>query len=426
MRYTSDGPAVMLGESTSIFPAQLAAYWRSRGLDVALVTHRSDAAANLPDGTPVIRSVEYETRVTRTLTRRVMSPVLSRIEKTAPLFKQRFSRITGANADSELWLPYFADYVAQAWPTMRAARSQRPRFVFGHEVTTYGLPTALCLGVPRIIFPWGGDVFTYAESSPIQFALTKFSLRAVDLVVSSSTTAAQHIRERFGVPPERVRAVSWGVDRNMFKRADEVRRGAICAKWKIDPRAMTIVNPRRFRPAWGAGVALEAFIQIASENPATHFILFGGTGTEALTTQARTKVQELGLSSRFTILEGDAPLEVCAELLSVSDVFVSLLGRGDLRSLSVLQATASGAVPIVSDLREYREMERLGFAGLFVRPDNVQDVLGALRFCTSNGDNARALAVRNGAYIAEHEDHVERMDEMLRLIDAVCASYARP
>lgn len=423
MKYRSDGPAVMLGESTSLFPAQLAAYWRSKGIEVVLITHRRDATPTLPDGTRVVRSWEYETRLTRTFTRRILSPIVYRMERLVPRFKQRFTRITGVSADTELWLSHFADFVIAAWPTIRAARAQQPRFVFGHEVISYGLPTALCRGVPRILFPWGGDVFTYAESSPFHFALTKFCLRSVDLIVPGSTSAAHHICERFGVSPRKVRDNPWGVDRQMFKRADPQWRKVVCAKWGIDPNASVILNPRRFRPDWGAFVALEAFMQLASENSMTHFVMFGGKDTEQFTQQAQTRVEEKGLSSRFRILKGDAPLDVCAELMSVSDVFVSLLGRGDMRSSSVLQAAASGGVPVISDNPEYREMEQLGFAGLFVRPDSVEDVLGALRFCIQNPEESSDMVTRNEAYIAEHEDYQTQMDKLLSLIDAVCADY---
>src|SRR5690349_24329923 len=144
----------MLAESTSIFPAQLAAYWRTKDIESIIVTMRPDAPDSLPDGTRVIRSGGYETKQTR-LAARVMSPLLYRLERTVPYFKKRFTRITGVNSDTELRLPYFASYVVNAWPLARAALMQQPRFVFGHEVVTYGPATALCRGVPRIIFPWG-------------------------------------------------------------------------------------------------------------------------------------------------------------------------------------------------------------------------------------------------------------------------------
>ena len=421
MKYHADGPAVMLGDSTSFFPAQLASCWRSRGMDVVMVTHRYDAEAALADGTPVMKSRDYETRVTRGVTGRMMSPVLTRAERLVPRFKDRFTRITGVSADTELWLPYFAEYVTVAWPTVRAVRAQRPRFVFGHEVISYGLATALCRGVPRIIFPWGGDVFTYAESSPFHFALTKFCLRAIDLIVPSSTTAARHIAERFKVSPEKVKAVSWGVDRKRFRKAEGEERRRVCTKWKIDPEAAIVLNPRRFRPDWGAFVSLEAFLKIASEYPRTHFILFGGLGTQMFTDQARIKIADRGLSSRFTILEGEATLDVCAELMSVSDVFVSLLGRGDMRSASVLQAAASGAAPIIADNPEYREMEKTGFQALFVAPGNVEEVIAAVRVYLDDPAKIKS----NDEYLARNEDYETQMTRMLELIECVCERYAR-
>jgi glycosyltransferase involved in cell wall biosynthesis len=425
MKYQGDGPAVMLCDYTSIFPVQLATYWRSKGIEVVLVTDEPDAPPALPDGTRVVRSSDFETPNMRRITRRLLAPVLYRLEKTVPRFKQRFSRITGVSAETELWTPHFTRNLTSAWPAARAALAQNPRFVFGHEATAYGPATAGCRGVPRIIFPWGGDVFTKAESSPYHFALVKFSLRMVDLILPSSTTAARHISERFGVSPGKVHALSWGVDRQVFRHADAARRRDICARWGIDPASMVFLNPRRFRPVWGAFVALEAFLRLGAAEPSAHFILFGGLGTEEFMQQAKTRLQAEGMLSRFTLLEGDAPLEVCAELMSISDTFVSLLGRGDMRSVSVLQATAAGAVPIVSDLPEYREMERLGFAALFVRPDSVADVLSALRFCVQNRAEASRMVARNEAYIAEHEDYGKQMDRMLSLVDDVCADYAR-
>src|SRR5215510_13842088 len=101
MKYYADGPAVMLGESTSFFPAQLAAYWRSKGIEVVLVTHGPNAHTALADGTPVVQSRAHETRLMRTVTARVMNPVLWRMERLMPHFKERFTRTTGMSLDSE-------------------------------------------------------------------------------------------------------------------------------------------------------------------------------------------------------------------------------------------------------------------------------------------------------------------------------------
>lgn len=425
-RYRADGPAVILGNSTSLFPAQLATYWRSRGLDVVVVTYERDVPDVLPDGTPVISSRDYETKRNRALTNRVLNPILNRMERMVPSFKSRFTRLTGVPGDSELRMPYLAGFIANAWPAAQAVLAQKPRFVFGLEVTTYGLATALCRGVPRIILPWGGDVFTYAESSPFHYALTKYSLKAIDLIVPGAVTAARHIVKRFGIPAKKVVAGPWwSCSWDGFQKADLEQKKTICAKWGIDPTATIFLNARRFRPPWGCFVALEAFMRLAAEYPHTHFILLGGLYTEEFMQTAKEKLEQAGLLPRFTLLWGDAPIEVCAELMSVADVFVSLLGRGDMRSASMVQAAKSGGVPVVSDMPEYREMERLGFAALLVRPDSADEVFEALRFCIQNPEKVADFPARNEAYIAEHEDYYKQMAKLLGLIDSVCATYER-
>jgi glycosyltransferase involved in cell wall biosynthesis len=241
--------------------------------------------------------------------------------------------------------------------------------------------------------------------------------------VPSSTTAARHICERFGIHKRKVQAVSWGVDRQIFKRVTDEERRSLRRKWGIDSDALVFINVRRFRPIWGGFVALEAFMRIAHEYPSSRFILLAGESTEEFISQARNQLQEAGLLSRFILLDGHTPLQICAELMSISDAFTSLLGLGDMRSSSVLQAAAVGGLPVVSDTPEYREMERLGFAGLFVRPDSVEDVVGALRYVVQNPASVSEIAARNQIYIAEHEEHFKQMDRMLSLIDDVCTDY---
>jgi glycosyltransferase involved in cell wall biosynthesis len=101
-------------------------------------------------------------------------------------------------------------------------------------------------------------------------------------------------------------------------------------------------------------------------------------------------------------------------------VFVSLLGRGDMRSASVLQAAASGAAPIIADNPEYREMEKMGFQALFVAPGNVEEVIDALRVYLDDPAKIKS----NDDYLARNEDYGTQMTRMLELIECVCERYA--
>ncbi|MGH7199789.1 MAG: glycosyltransferase family 4 protein, partial [Planctomycetaceae bacterium] len=319
---------------------------------------------------------------------------------------------------------YWVDHFWDAFAIARAVRALRPRFVFAQEASSYGFAAALCRRVPRIVFPWGGDVFNYAESSPFVGGMTRFALRRADLIVPSSTTAARHIARRFGVPAEKIQAVSWGVDRSLFRPADERTRAEICREYGIDPRSILVMNVRRFRPFWGSRQAMEAFRQ-AAHDARFHFLLLGGSGSEAEIEQARRELSAAGLDGRFTFLEGDRPLTKVARAMSIADVFVSLVGRGDMRSSSVLQGAAAGGVPVLLESEEYRAMVREGFAALFVPPDDPSALCEVLRELADGPGRRERIVQQNQQYLSEHEDSDRQMTRLLEAIEAVCAAARR-
>lgn len=419
--YDPSGPAVLLGTASSLFPLHLARHWRSLGMEVALVARDARRSEVLSDGTRLVSHRDFSG--VSDLFAKGLSPLLHQAEKFfVYMHKSEYRRRTGRH-EPDPWEPYFVNHVLSAFSVARAARSMRPRYVFGHEVGAYGFATALCRGIPKILFPWGADVFLSAETSPLFYKLIKYSLNSADLIVPSSFTAASHICNRFEICSDKVRALSWGVDRKLFRRASFEERQRLCSRWNIDPSAMIFLNPRRFRPAWGCFVALEAFIQIALEYSNTHFVMFGGLGTEEYIGQARKKICEMGLSPRFTLLDGETSLVTCAEFMSVSDVFVSLLGLGDMRSWSVTQATASGGIPIVSDTPEYREMVKQGFSAVLVNQESVKDVYEALSFLMQHPVDVLHMRAKNNKYICDYEDYDKQMFLMLDLINEVCSRY---
>jgi len=295
-------------------------------------------------------------------------------------------------------------------------------FVLGHEVTSYGPALARCRGTAKVLFPWGGDVFLYARTSPFLWLLARSALRSADLVLPSSATAARHIVDRFRVPAHRVRPVSWGVDRSMFRRAAPPERARILAKLGLPPAANIVLNVRQFHPLWGCFVALEAFLKLASDRPDVRFVMLGGVGTEAHVQEARHRISAAGHAGRFVILDGRVPLATVAELMAVTDVFSSLMSAADMRSASVLQATAAGAVPVVTDTDEHREMARQGFAARFVDATDPVAVERAIVALLSAPEAVAGMRQANDLYIARHEDQAAQFARMWQLIGETCAA----
>lgn len=412
----------MLGDPTSLFPRELAAHWKRRGLTVRLVARPDEM---VPSGDmDTVDSSPYWSGAYRLLDVRLLRPLFRRIETyLIPLFRSGFGRRMGLADDHERWYPRFASDLMLAVPVARAVRDLKPAFVFGHEVMTHGLATAFCQGVPRILFPWGADIYAFAESSPIHRMLTKIALHGVDLVLPSSTSAAAYIVERFGVPEKRVIPISWGVDLAELGVASTDRVERIRGELGIPAGSIVILNARRFRPMWGCFVALEAFLTIADEDARAHFILLGGDVTDEFVDVAERMIAERGHRSRFTIFHDQIPLAAAHDAMIASDIFVSLLGRGDMRSSSVLEAAAAGGVPVVADAEEVRTMERLGFRALFVDSESPADVAAALRRAIDDPGLRREIRSQNDRYVRAHEDRAIQMDRMLEEIDRVCRGY---
>lgn len=413
-----DGPAVILGDSESLFPTSLAREWKARGLDVRLVTSRRRGPKVLPGGVPVIRSQDYQPWITDFLFRR-MGPVLRFAERRGErLARERYQRLTGLErAGPGEWL--FAQQWRFSYGRARAALAQRPRFVLGHEATTYGLATAWCRGVPKALFPWGSDVFLHPESSVYVERIVRKVLTGVDLIVPSSVTAAEQIRRRFDLPEGKVIAVSWGADLERFRPADPERAAAVRSRLGIAPNAVVLLNARRFKPLWGSSEALEALLRIATRRPEVHAVVFGGRDTEEDVAEARRRVTAAGLQGRFTFFQGDMSLQECADAMSIASVFLSLRRQGDMRSSSVLEGAASGAAPILADTPEYRAMEKEGFQARFVTKVDPDELVSALEELLADPARRAAMAAANRRHLERHEDRTRQMDRLLALCEGL-------
>jgi glycosyltransferase involved in cell wall biosynthesis len=416
------GPVVIIGNPASLFPRHLAALWRSWGMDARIVTRRWNGDSILPDGTPVMASGGHEGPLRRR-SYRVLEGLLRQVESR--IYARQRDRYEAAMGSEKSYRPFASPWIVDALSISRFVRALRPQFICGQEVFAYGLATSLSRGFPRVIMPWGGDVYMYSETTSLAFALVKYALRHVDLVVPGSALAGEHLQSRFGVPRDRLHVGGlWALDKERFQRATAEENLRIRARFTIGPDDLVVMNVRRFFPAWGSDLALRAFCRFAKEWPSSHFVLLGGAGTEAYVAAARETLAREGLTSRFTLFDGDLPLADCAALMSISDICVSLMRERDMRPLaSILEAACAGGAPVLGDQPEYRAMERLGFSALFARSEDPDSAVEAIRQYASSADLRQAAVAQNATYIREHEDGREQATSLLRKVTSLCDAY---
>jgi hypothetical protein len=128
------------------------------------------------------------------------------------------------------------------------------------------------------------------------------------------------------------------------------------------------------------------------------------------------------MERRITIFDGQISHESVGKLFSVADVFLSVIRTNDMRSLSILEGAAVGATPVLSDVAEYREMERLGFRALFIERLDAEAVAFAVRRAIHDPGLRAEIAAANRQYLDEHEDGERNMLRLLDLIESCPAS----
>jgi hypothetical protein len=412
-------PVAVVGPPRSVFTRHLIEAWREIGLDVRLVGWPAgdDGPHDIPVTPPNRKTTPVLNRGAAAVLRRTMfvERAIQRIEH------QRYERALGSESVYRPMIFRSLIFATTIAPTIRA---MQPLFICGLEVFAHGPAVAACAPFPRVLMPWGGDIYMYGQSTALAKAVVGRALRSVDLVAPGSPRAAQFIADTYGVPRSRMyeHGGFWELDPTRFSPAAAEQRASIRSRHSIPSDALLILNARRCHPAWGGDIAVDAFLAYAHENDQAWFVLIGGDGGEIAT--ARRRIAEQKLERRFVILEGEVPLATWSEIASVSDIYVSLMRENDLRPLAgVLEPASAGAAPILTDQGEYRDMEKLGFSAIFVRPE-VTDVVVALRRYAGSRELREQTTAANFDYVQRHENGAEQITTLLERVRRICEARA--
>ena len=407
------GPLVMLASADSVFTVTLAKHWLSRGMAVKVVT-LGGRSEKLPAEVEVVDVRACRSYLSKMLCR-IVSPAFERFQKYCVRRNlERYQSVTGKRQPDE-WEWNVLPAVCHSRLLSTVALAFRPRFVFGQEAFIYGPATAYCSGVTRILFPWGSDIYNTPESWWGAERLVRWSLRNVDLIVPSSSTAKSYLSERFGVDGERVEPVSWGVDLSTIAPLTSEDRRRICEQNGIPDDVPIVFNARRFRRQWGSEVVLSSFLKVATLHPRCHFVLLSGPGGQLEASWARDLICASGLGDRFRLIDHEVDVGEYNSLASLADVFVSVMCRGDMRSSSVLQCAAAGAAPVIGHSPEYRYLAGLGFSAELVDSGDPTRIGDAVVRLLSSEAIRRNMAEKNLRYIVANEDRVKLLDLMLEM-----------
>jgi L-malate glycosyltransferase len=269
----------------------------------------------------------------------------------------------------------------------RALGEIRPDVFHAHYVVEHGFYGSFAGFKPYVVSAWGSDLLvdSYKQTGRL---IARRTLARADLLTANDASLIRRARE-LGLPPERGVVIHLGIERLFLDTEPSVN-----LRPDRDDLPPAIISTRALEPHYNLDVLLGAFARVRRQvNGARLSIAGQGSQRAALESLAH----QLNLQDSVTFA-GHLGRQRLAQELARSHVHVSV-PTSDSLALSNLEAMATGAFPVVSDLASIDGWITQGVNGLRVPPGDVDALTVALVEALTNSDLRQSAVTPNRAKV---------------------------
>jgi glycosyltransferase involved in cell wall biosynthesis len=263
-----------------------------------------------------------------------------------------------------------------------------PDVVNAHFVPNYGLIGVLAGYRPLVVSAWGSDVLVSGVASPLHSARARFVLARADRITTDAAMLTRAV-VALGGAAERVLTVPMGVEPERYRAARTVPPGGEPAG-----SPLCVVSTRKLEPIYNVGQLIAAVPAVLAAHPRS-VIEVAGDGPERAALAARAPA-----ASGRLVFHGMIPHAEVARLLGRAAVYVST-SRSDSTSVSLLEAMAAGAFPVVTDIEANREWIDDGWNGRLVPLDDPAALAAAIAAALADPALRARAAAENARRIDE-------------------------
>jgi glycosyltransferase involved in cell wall biosynthesis len=286
----------------------------------------------------------------------------------------------------------------------RVIADQKPDIVHAHFINEAGWFVAAARKRPFVITAWGSDLYRAPAESRLARRLNPWAVRAADHVTCDSQDQARLLRD-WGVAPDRVSVIGWGVDRREFHPG--VDGSAIRKRLDIPAEAPVVLSPRQWLPNSNVESIIAAHAQLSEDailllKRLSRFEANAGARVQAA-------IEASPARARIRVLDEIDAADLPA-LYAAADVVVSLAST-DGTPVSVLEAMAVGR-PVVALANASVAEWVTPPGGTLVASLGTEDIAAAIR--TSLAAPAEA-AERNITIVTERADRATEMARMTEI-----------
>ena len=292
-------------------------------------------------------------------------------------------------------------YITGTFLTLYVVLRYQCQLVHAHWAIPTG-PIGAVIGMllrkPLFVTLHGSDVRMATQSSFLKAVFLWVCRKARHLTCVSEDMKSE--LENMGIDSSKVAVFPMGVDDIFFDIG--MNRGG-----RKENQSLTVLSNRNLQPIYNVSHLIRAIPGVLGAVPNAKFLIAGdGPERERL----RKEVDQLGVAASVEFL-GKIPHEDMASLLEKTDVYVST-SLSDGTSVSLLEAMASGAFPVVTDIAANKEWIADGINGFLVPIEDetslAHKIVQSLRDeeLTEQARHTNWEVVREKAYLKRHMEHL--------------------
>ncbi|MGB9590469.1 MAG: glycosyltransferase, partial [Candidatus Hydrothermia bacterium] len=246
--------------------------------------------------------------------------------------------------------------------------------VLAHFLPAYGV-SAWRAGVPFVLVLWGSDILVWPFRDAFRFMLARRVLSSARWVVTDSVAVRRILQLNFGYPTDRVLIFPFGPEFDALSFP------------AVQKHENLLIFPRAAESIYSPITAIEA-LGLLGERGRSLRLVFTMAGSMA--GECRRAAEAIQVNVEF---KGPLPRRDYLGLVGMAGLYLSL-ALSDATPVSLLEAMAMRAFPIVSDLPAIRDWVIDGINGFLVDPRSPASVASAIERALDDAilvDNARNI-----------------------------------
>jgi glycosyltransferase involved in cell wall biosynthesis len=251
-------------------------------------------------------------------------------------------------------------YVTGLFLTVYVVFKRRCHLIHAHWAIPTGLIGVLAgsfLKIPLIVTIHGSDFRIGTMKTFILKKIFLYVCKRAKYIICVSEVLKRDI-EKLGIKGEKISVSPMGVEQPFLGLLENRELN------RVD-QGFIVLSNRQLQPIYNISLLIRAIPIVLKEEPCAKFII-AGIGSERENLERQVKDLNIGPSVQFL---GWVMHEEMPKLLSQADIYIST-SLDDGTSISLLEAMASGAFPIVTDIASNREWISDGENGFLVPLDD--------------------------------------------------------